>query len=253
MLYLSPNDTVRLFLSVNYSNCIQHELTTSDHLDDSPFFFLASLATQLFTFCGCHKTLKTSCACTQIHNYIRLAMTNRATKWSEQNEENTRKNRDSFVQDARELATHFISFLFQTWNNSVSFAVFISFSGGFCFCRSVSVYFMCINIKYLGKIKRKMRHCWTKEQQNSPVSLPKICVQRCFFPSLFLLALAKCFAAFFHTESFYCVPSKQANSLVLHETVRVCEAEMLFQKDFVPDAFFTFRMIRMNTEHVIVC
>lgn len=155
------------------------------------------------------------------------------------------KNRNSFVQDARELATHFISFLFEAWSNSVSFAVFISFSGGFCFCRSFSVYFMFVNIKYLGKIKRKMRHCWTKEQQNNPVCLPKICVQRCF---LFLLIFSA------HTFEmlccillwrFYCIALKQANSLVLHEMLRVWKC---FSKRIqFRMLFFTLRMIRMNS------
>lgn len=68
-----------------------------------------------------------------------------------------------FVQDARKLATH-ILFRFYLKHEAIPFHLRYSSHSrvDFVFSLSFSVYFMFVNIKYLAKLKRKMRHCWNK-------------------------------------------------------------------------------------------
>lgn len=156
-------------------DCIQHELTSSDH--SGRFTVLPRWTLRIYWIYVCcglrcvqkvykarehklrmHANSKTVCFVT---------MTNSLNKTNEtkMKEMETAKNA-ILLSNSLALAAFYSSFfsLVATTTTAVAipflslFVVFISSRRvGFCF--SLFLYFVFVNIKYLGKIKWKMRHC----------------------------------------------------------------------------------------------
>lgn len=74
------------FFAINYSNCIRHELTASDHLNDLPFIFtLPTTSYNVIRFMSRTKMDESMLVARKFENTSTVTVTNGKTKQNKRN------------------------------------------------------------------------------------------------------------------------------------------------------------------------